>query len=169
LVHTQNTTHLQLASLSGKRISIFTTLSSIMQLSFSHKKAIQALNFFACASGGEINKMKALKLVYFADRCHLRSYGRPITNDSYFAMKFGPVASQCLNLLNENVDFTAPVENEYRLAFIERENNEHFSSKLPVNEVVLSQTDLKALQYAWETYRAQDQFSLAKETHRFPE
>ena len=73
-----------------------------MQLSFSHKKATQALNFFARAAGGKINKMKALKLIYFEDRYHLRSYGRPITNDTYFAMKFGPVASACKDLLNEN-------------------------------------------------------------------
>ena len=30
--------------------------------------------------GGEINKMKAIKLVWMADRS-LRDYGRPITND----------------------------------------------------------------------------------------
>lgn len=37
--------------------------------------------------------MKALQLVYFADRYHLRKFGRPITNDEYFAMPYGPVAS----------------------------------------------------------------------------
>ncbi|BDS05500.1 hypothetical protein NT6N_05400 [Oceaniferula spumae] len=140
-----------------------------MQLSFSHKKATQALNFFARAAGGKINKMKALKLIYFADRYHLRSYGRPITNDTYFAMKFGPVASQCLNLLNENEDYTAPEENKYRQAFLERENNEHYASKAAVNETVLSQTDLESLNYAWENYKDKDQFELAEETHRFPE
>ena len=38
-------------------------------------------------------KMKALKLVYIADRYHLRKYGRLITNDTYFAMNYGPVPS----------------------------------------------------------------------------
>jgi uncharacterized phage-associated protein len=140
-----------------------------MQLSFSHKKAIQALNFFAHASGGTINKMKALKLIYFADRFHVRSYGRPITNDSYFAMRFGPVASQCLNLLNEDENFTAPAENDYRQEFLERNNNEHYSSKIDVKEAVFSQTDLEALNYAWENYHRKNQFQLAEETHHFPE
>ena len=64
-----------------------------MPFSFSHRKATQALNFFAQRAGGSINKMKALKLVYFADRYHLRKYGRPVVGDEYLAMNYGPVAS----------------------------------------------------------------------------
>lgn len=60
---------------------------------FAYKKAAQTLNYFAIKNGGEIDKLHALKLVFFADRYHLRKYGRPITNDQYWAMRFGPVAS----------------------------------------------------------------------------
>ena len=60
---------------------------------FAYKKAAQAINCFAIQNGGEIDKLHALKLVFFADRFHLRKYGRPITNDQYWAMRFGPVAS----------------------------------------------------------------------------
>ena len=143
--------------------------SKIMQLSFSHKKAIQALNYFAAASGGCLNNMKALKLVYFADRHHLRRYGRPITNDTYFAMKFGPVASACKNLLNEAEEFTAPEENEYRALFLCRDGEHDFSSKCPMDAMVLSESDMESLRYAWENYRHLDHFQLADETHRFPE
>ncbi len=65
----------------------------VMPFSFSHRKATQALNFFAAKAGGKINKMKALKLVFFADRYHLRKYGRPVVGDEYLAMNYGPVAS----------------------------------------------------------------------------
>ena len=51
-----------------------------IHLEFDHEKATQAINFFARESGGQINKMKAIKLIYFAERYHLRKYGRPITN-----------------------------------------------------------------------------------------
>ena len=60
---------------------------------FAYKKATQALNFFAIENGGEIEKLHALKLIFFADRYHLRKYGRPITNDQYWAMRLGPVPS----------------------------------------------------------------------------
>jgi len=57
-----------------------------MSLAFAHRKATQALNVLARNSGGTISKLKALKLVFFADRYHLRKYGRAIINDRYFAM-----------------------------------------------------------------------------------
>src|SRR5438309_84841 len=79
-----------------------------MPFSFSHRKATQALNFFAQRAGGSINKMKALKLVYFADRYHLRKYGRPVVGDEYLAMNYGPVASGTKDLA-EMSDFLAVV------------------------------------------------------------
>ena len=50
---------------------------------FDYKKAVQAINFFARKNGGKITKLEVLKLIFFADRYHLRKYGRPITNDQY--------------------------------------------------------------------------------------
>src|ERR1700683_762715 len=58
-------------------------MPSAFEIPVAVRKATQALNYFAClsASGApfaEINKMKALKLLFFADRYHLRKYGRPV-------------------------------------------------------------------------------------------
>ena len=64
------------------------------------RKSTQALNYFAhkAASGRppsrKLNKMKALKLLFFADRYHLRKYGRSVSDCVYFAMKHGPAASE---------------------------------------------------------------------------
>ena len=49
--------------------------------------------------------MKAIKLVWMADRLHLREYGRPITNDDYVAMKFGPVGSVTRNITDEAIPY----------------------------------------------------------------
>lgn len=138
-----------------------------MQFSFSYQKAIQALNYFALKEGGEMNKMKALKLVYFADRYHLRKYGRPITNDTYFALPYGPVASACLNLLNAGEFETS--ESKYRDTYLEKLSHYTYSSNAAVESEHFSETDQEALQYAWDTYRNQDQFQLAEKTHEFPE
>src|SRR5450756_1986162 len=67
---------------------------SSMSLSLTHRKATQALNFLARQSGGRINKLKALKLMFFADRYHLRKFGRPVSECAYYAMTHGPVASE---------------------------------------------------------------------------
>ena len=40
-----------------------------------------------------------LKIIYFADRYHLRRYGFTATDDSYYAMKLGPVASATYDIL----------------------------------------------------------------------
>lgn len=139
-----------------------------MMLSFSYRKATQALNFFARKGGGQINKMKALKLVFFADRYHLRQYGRPITNDEYFAMQLGPVPSGCKDLA-EMSDFLDPHEREYAAQFLQRISQYDFASVAEVDRKVFSQSDWEALQFAWEHFGALDEFQLAKLTHEYPE
>lgn len=140
-----------------------------MQLSFSYKKATQALNFLAVQAGGELNKMKALKLIYFADRYHLRKYGRPITNDSYFALPYGPVASACRNLMDQEDPYYLTPESTYKSNHISPTGQYDYKSTHSVDNQVFSQTDLEALNFAWGKYSSKDQFQLAEETHRFPE
>ncbi len=41
------------------------------------------------------------KVVYFADRYHLEEYGRQICNDTYYAMKHGPVPSNIYQILKD--------------------------------------------------------------------
>jgi uncharacterized phage-associated protein len=140
-----------------------------MTLTFSHRKATQALNFFARKAGGQINKMKALKLIFFADRYHLRQYGRPITNDEYFAMKLGPVPSGCKDLA-EMSDFLDPQERAYAARFLQRVSQYDFASVAEVDRVVFSQTDVEALEFAWTRFGQCEPFELANDiTHKFPE
>lgn len=137
-------------------------------MSFSYKKATQALNYFARQSGGRINKMKALKLLFFADRFHLRKYGRPITNDEYFAMNYGPVPSGGKDLV-EGSDFRPNVEKAYAGQFLNADNRYEFSSVNEVETLVFSRTDQEALEYVWSHFGPHDEFKLAELTHEYPE
>lgn len=139
-----------------------------VHLSFKYKKAAQALNFFAFESGGQINKMKALKLVFFADRYHLRKFGRPITNDEYYAMPFGPVASGVKDIA-EFSDFLGETEREYALKFLERLDQYTIRSKSQCDEKVFSKSDLEALRYSWERFGQVEEFALSELTHEYPE
>lgn len=139
-----------------------------MPMSFSYKKTTQALNYFARQSGGRINKMKALKLLFFADRFHLRKYGRPITNDEYFAMNYGPVPSGGKDLV-EGSDFRPDVEKAYAGQFLDAVNRYEFSSVDEIDAPVFSRTDQEALEYVWNHFGSQDEFQLAKLTHEYPE
>lgn len=140
-----------------------------MPMSFSYKKATQALNYFAGKNEGRLNKMKALKLVFFADRYHLRKYGRPITNDEYFAMNYGPVPSGVKDIAEGCDDFLAEVEKDYAARFIKPLDHKVFCSTAQPDLEVFSETDREALDFAWRTFGHLNQYDLADLTHQYPE
>jgi uncharacterized phage-associated protein len=136
---------------------------------FEYKKVTQALNSFALKEGGRINKMKALKLVYLADRYHLRKYGRLITNDIYFAMNYGPVPSGAKDIAEASEVFLDRNEKEYSSQYIVSEDNLTTKSLQPVDDIVFSESDIEALEFAWATFGHLNQFQLADYTHYYPE
>ncbi len=115
-----------------------------IHLNFDYRKATQSLGFLAEQAGGAINKLKALKLIYFADRYHLRKYGRPITNDEYFAMKLGPVASGVKDIA-EMSDFLGEDERAYATQYL-RLSDDRLSICLhaPLDVDTLSLSDREA-------------------------
>ena len=139
-----------------------------MAFPFSHRKTTQVLNFFARESGGEINKLKALKLVYFADRYHLRRFGRPITGDEYLAMPHGPVASGAKDL-TEMGDFLSDDERAYGAQFLAPVDRYSYRSAAELDGRTLSESDRMALTWAWEKFGQMDHFKLADYTHQYPE
>lgn len=139
-----------------------------MSFPFSHRKTTQVLNFFARQEGGEINKLKALKLVYFADRYHLRRFGRPITGDEYLAMPYGPVASGAKDLA-EMHDFLSDEERAYGAQFLAPVDRHTYRSTAEVADRVLSESDREALAWAWDKFGHMGRFDLAEHTHLYPE
>ncbi len=73
-----------------------------MALKFQAKldKIAELLLYLAHVRPGA-DKYQAVKFFYLADREHLIRYGRPITFDVYYALSYGPVASNTLDLLNK--------------------------------------------------------------------
>lgn len=137
------------------------------------RKATQALNYFAhlAASGSphrELNKLKALKLLFFADRYHLRKYGRLVSDCAYFAMKNGPVASEAKHVAEDGGQL-APAEKRYARNFLRKKGAYDYLSVKDVDSGVLSKTDVEALNFAWGTFGHYSQFQLVGITHRYPE
>lgn len=149
-------------------LSVMQSTVHKLHFNFDYRKATQALNFFAQQEGGQINKMKALKLIYFADRYHIRKYGRLITNDNYLAMKHGPVPSTSKDIAESN-DYLDDETKAYSLQFIEPKDNLVLSSLREPDNSVLSDSDLEALRFAWDNFGHYDQFKLRDLTHDYPE
>jgi uncharacterized phage-associated protein len=137
-----------------------------VHLKFDYKKAVQALNFFAIKSGGTINKLKVIKLIFFADRYHLRKYGRPITNDEYFAMEYGPVGSGIKDIAEMNEFWNS---DKYVLSYITAPTRYDVKSIKDYDCDVFSESDLEALSFAWDEFGKYDEFKLAEITHQYPE
>ncbi len=139
-------------------------------LGFNYKKAVQLLNYFAKTEDGQINKMKALKLVWLSDRLHIRKYGRPIINDIYFAMKLGPVPSNTKDLI-EGSEFLSDEELSYRNKFLELidQNQRYYKSIEKVDATVFSQTDRDCIKTIVEHFVKIDPFQLSEISHKYPE
>lgn len=135
---------------------------------FEIEKLVQVLNFFAIKNGGKIGVMKAIKLLFFTDRYHIRKYGRPVVWSTYFAMKYGPVSSEALDLSNGKIIQSNQKEIFNSVLNSNKEKHELRSLK-EIDRDVFSETDIEALNFAWENFKNFDQFKLANITHAYPE
>lgn len=133
---------------------------------FDYRKAVQSLNYLSEKEGGQINKMKAIKLLWLVDRLHLRLYGRPILNDQYLAMKFGPVQSAIRDLTQEKL--MSEVELNYRNEYL-KPVGYNIRSQKHTDIDVFSDSDVEALESVYQAYGELDEFALAKISHRYPE
>ena len=153
---------------------------------FTYKKAIQTLNFFARKAEEEdkdLHKTNAIKLIYFADKKHLRNHLRTITGDTYEAKQMGPVAQNTLELIEtqRNGEETEAEEMQYANTYItstepewskkEKKKVIEIKSKKEVDEKQLAKTDLETLTFIWKTYKEhiKPAEKLWEETHRYPE
>lgn len=73
--------------------------SDQLRFQFNERKAAAAAAMFLQLAGGEMEYVRLLKLLYFADRESLDRLGRPISGDQYVSMEHGPVLSRVYNLM----------------------------------------------------------------------
>lgn len=112
----------------------------------------------------KFNYLGLVKLAFFADRYHIRNYARPVSCDSYYAMKLGPVPSNLLNsILIENYEGK-------NLKLI----SQHDVALIGESETIgyLSETDVEALDFVVENFARigkADPFYLADLSHAYPE
>ena len=64
---------------------------------FRSKKAAQLCAYFATKSEGTIEKLKLIKLLYFAERQFLSENHHPMLFDEYYSLPHGPICSSSLN------------------------------------------------------------------------
>lgn len=137
---------------------------------FDFRKATQAIGYLARREGGQIGKLKLIKLAYLADRFHLRRYGRPIFNDAYLAMQFGPVGSSVKDIAELSPTFLSSEERQYASRFIEKGKEENTVRSCDSADLdVFSDSEEEALRFAYDRFGNLSASALVKVTHRYPE
>jgi len=128
------------------------------------RKLLQALYYIQsrAPSNNEsrFNKVYLLKMIFFADRYHLRHFGCLATKDEYYAMKLGPVASTTFDILKKKL-------NEYSSDVEEISENEVLVKKQ--NEDYLSESFKESLNFALKEFSVYCWEDLSKISHCYPE
>lgn len=133
------------------------------------KKIIQALTYLAGKENDKVmDNMKAYKLLWLADRYHLRQTGMTITGDAYYAMPFGIVPSDAKCVLeNEKTKLKNP--KGYRDRYIANKGAHQFMALADADLQVFSESDQEALDRVYEVFGGMSAKDLSKLSHRFPE
>ena len=130
-----------------------------IEFDFDVEKGKAMLDYLLNQVGGQYNYMALLKLVFFADRYHVRKYARPVSSDIYFALKLGPLPS---NLCTVSKMIYNPIDNNFTAV---RENG-----KIDMDRFSLS--DIEAMNFAVQHFSPlgrRSQYILAYITHAYPE
>lgn len=128
---------------------------------------LESFYYLAKQLKSPVDKLAAIKLLFFADRYHLRKYGRLISDDTYYALPHGPVASNSLNIVNEVISGeNAGVDKQY----IKGNSVTSFVAVDSDYELeYLSDSDIEALDFAIRKFGDKQAWDLRNLTHEYPE
>jgi len=140
----------------------------MIRFNFDEAKAIETLVYIASA-WPKITPFYLSKVLFIADRDHLRQFGRPVTGDAYIAMDNGPVPSRIYDIIKGELDFFGnPTAIDEALTIDEKARYHEITAKRKANTDLLSETDIAALDNAIEFCRGKSFTHLSSLTHQEP-
>lgn len=132
-----------------------------VEFEFDRAKAVAVLQLLASRPEAvtHLDKYKAVKLAFLADRYHLVRCGRPIIGGQYRALPFGPVSQEFLELIQERVDQareeTARLVSPDLFELFDVDFQPQYptlSARSPVESDALSRSDRSALEHVVVMY-----------------
>lgn len=128
---------------------------------FRSQKAAQICAYFANESGGTIEKLKLIKLVYLSERKFLSEYHHPMLFDEYYSLPHGPICSSTLNgidgIIHEGLwdEYIARNGNiVVAVKSVERDDLDH-----------ISDAELEVLQGVWQKFAKLTASQIRNYTH----
>jgi len=105
-----------------------------------------------------MDKLKLIKMAFFADREHLVRYGRPIVGGDYVTMDLGLVSSQLKDYVEGQISSSLP--------FV-LQGNCNLVATQATNENQLSESELEILDKVYDRYKNIDSVKLGLMTHEY--
>lgn len=131
---------------------------------YSSDKAIEAAAFFLCKKQDrEMPYYDLVKLLYLADREHVKRKGRSITGDLHWSLPWGPVAGNALDSVRNAWD----EEWSRHIQTIRATKRCRLVEEAPPD--ALSRAELKSLELVWDGFGGMDSEALKDHTHALPE
>jgi uncharacterized phage-associated protein len=136
------------------------------------KKITQVVNYLLRKDDNKkLDEYKLVKLVWAADRFHLRNYAKLVTGDHYYAMAKGPVGSMTKDVIEFNEDYIK-LDTQYLERFIKKQSTNGSTTIESVDDPdmdELSLTDIEALDFAWSIIGGMTPAQAIEFTHNYPE
>lgn len=130
---------------------------------YNARKAAQIAAYFALREGGRISVLKAVKLIYLADRKFMEKYDSSLVGDNLVSMDHGPVNSTTLNSINGLVE--TPEWNEF---VSDRDNHDISLANDGIREDALdelSRAELSILDATWSEFGHMTKWQIRDYTH----
>jgi len=135
---------------------------------FDESKAVETLVYIASA-WPKITPFYLSKVLFIADRDHLRRYGRPVTGDIYIAMDNGPVPSRIYDIINGALDFFGnPAAIDTALTIKQQGKYHRVTARRRANTDLLSETDVAAIDNSIQFCKGKSFGELSSLTHQEP-
>ena len=113
-----------------------------------------------------VDFIKLFKIMYFAQQEHLVKYGRGVVEDSFYALKYGPVPSftyKAIQVYQNKIKDSSEELKEIAELIVIRENKIYANGAVDMDELSIS--DRKCIDNAISAYRDVDSFHLSKLSH----
>jgi uncharacterized phage-associated protein len=127
-----------------------------------------------------LGKTKLMKLLFFADKEHLKKYGRPIFYDNYIKEKKGPVPSITYSIISsyndkERDDFGDEVKKLLQWIEIDEKDIGYshpmmiFRKKREFNPEIFSRSEIEILKGIFEKFKELTAEEISEISHKLPE
>jgi hypothetical protein len=139
-----------------------------VQFVFDIRKAVAATGYLCELNGGSIDMLKAIKMLYIADRTALVEWHRPITGDEFWSLENGPIVSRIYDLIRGRI--LGPEMEVWRSVFNPREGDTvSLKDGVKPDTKPLSRREKHALQEAFDKIHPLSIGQVIDLVHKLPE